>query len=52
MKLRIHYTIDGVEDHYDIESDSFRAIQDMNVIEMYKRGLNEKKNDCWSEEVK
>ena len=52
MKYRIHYTLGGYyEDSYILSGDTIKEIKKLNNAEMNKRGLDEHKNGCWSEEL-
>ena len=49
MKIRIHFTVGDYEDYIDIYGSSSSEIQDNADAEMKKRGLDQDKNNCWSE---
>jgi hypothetical protein len=51
MKFRVHFTVNGDKDFYDLEGDTVREIRDQNILEMKRRQLDFHKNDCWSEEL-
>ena len=51
MKLKIHYTIDDFEDFLILEGDNIEEIRDKLPEGMDKRGLDQFKNDMWSEEI-
>ncbi len=51
MKYEIHYTINGHEDCYVIESKTIKELFEINEREMKKRNLDMKKNNCWSREL-
>jgi hypothetical protein len=49
--LKIHYTIKGQDDYYVLTGDTIDDIINQNKLEMKRRNLNAKDNDCWSEEL-
>lgn len=51
MKFRIHYEIDGFQDCVDIEGEDIDDIKGKAKHETEKRGLDEVKNNLWSEEI-
>jgi hypothetical protein len=52
MKFRIHYETKDFQDWFIIDGESIEEIQGKVKQEMEKRGLDEKKNNLWSEEIK
>lgn len=51
MKIKMHYTVNDFKDSIVIFGETVEDIQAQVKIEMEKRGLDEVKNDCWSEEL-
>lgn len=51
MKLRIHFTREGVEDYYEVEADTLAGVRSRNEAEIARRGLNYIENSMWSERL-
>ena len=58
MKVKINYEINDQHDFYVLqhdfyvlEADTVDELLTLNRIEMEKRGLDEDKNNCWSENL-
>ena len=51
MTFEIHYTINGVDDYYVLSGETMDEILEQNNIEMEKRNLDFKRNNCWSRQV-
>lgn len=51
LTFRVHFTIDGYEDFFDIVSDDFTEIKSKADREIKKRGLNIFENNIWSEQI-
>lgn len=51
MKFKIHWSKDGIDDSLFIYGESIEECQEKTKSEMEKRGLNERLNNCWSEEI-
>jgi hypothetical protein len=49
MRLRIHYTVSGVEDSFDLEGEDEIELEGEVKKEILWRGLDLGKNDCWTE---
>ena len=50
MKFRIHFEIGEHQDHFDIEGETIEEVREIAKGETDKRGLDEVKNNLWSEE--
>ncbi len=48
MKVKINYTIDGIEDSFIVEGKDLIEIKDLVATEMLVRKLDNS-NNCWSE---
>jgi len=51
MKFRIHFEIGEYQDFIDIEGETFEEIKETAKTETDRRGLDELKNNLWSEEL-
>ncbi len=51
MQFRIHYTIGAVEDCLIIDEDTMDEVKSSVKSEMQQRGLDQDKNNMWSEQV-
>ena len=51
MKFKVHWSKDGLDDSLFIYGESIEECQEKTKSEMEKRGLNERLNNCWSEEI-
>ena len=51
MKFIIHYSVGDTNDSYVLEGDTIEIIQALANTEKIKRGMDEVKNNMWSEEV-
>jgi hypothetical protein len=52
IKYKIHFTVDGVEDSFIVEEATLVLIVIEAKAQSRIRGLEEKKNNMWSEEIK
>ena len=58
MKYKIHFThkgqnvVDDVDDFIIVEGETLVEIRDAANAELKKRGLDNDRNDAWSEEIK
>jgi len=51
MKFLIHWTIEDYEDYIIVEGDTIEEIRQFAKVETDRRGLDETKNNLWSEEI-
>jgi len=51
MKFKIHFEIGEYEDFFVVEGETIKEIQEITKQETDKRGLDEQKNNLWSEEI-
>jgi hypothetical protein len=51
MKFRIHFEIGEYQDYIDIEGETIEEIKEIAKSETDKRGLDEVKNNLWSEQL-
>ena len=49
MKIRVHYTVYGEEDSFEIEGDDITDLQEEVKEEIRWRGLDLERNDIWTE---
>lgn len=49
QQFRIHYTLQGVEDSFDVEADSVEQVREIAGLELHRRGAL--LADCWSEDL-
>jgi len=52
MKFKIHWTIGDWDDELVVEGDTIEECREQADIETNRRGLDSKKNNLWSEELK
>ena len=50
-KVKISYTIEGIQDSYILEGGDIKEIREKNLKEMEKRGLDVEMNDMYSKEL-
>lgn len=51
MKFKIHFTIEDFEDYLIVEGNTIKECREKTKIETDKRGLQEEKNNLWSEQI-
>jgi|GEM_PF-4302337 len=51
MTFKIHYTVGNTEDYIIVSGDSIEDIRRRVDIETSQRGLDQEKNNLWSEEI-
>lgn len=51
MKFKIHFTVGDYSDYFLVEGDSIEEVIAIAKKETDNRGLDEIKNDLWSEEL-
>ena len=51
MKYRIHFEIDGIQDHFDIDANTVEDIRTLADVERAKRQLEAIKNNIYSEKL-
>jgi len=52
MIMRIHFTAKEISDSYEIVGDTIKDIRTENIKEMKIRGLDDQKNEMWSERIR
>ena len=51
MKFKIYFTVGEYDDYLIVEGDSIEEIRDIASRETRARGLDEKRNNLWSEQL-
>jgi len=51
LKFRIHYTLEGTEDSFEVEEETIEEIKIAAKEQTDKRFLNEKEHNLWSEKI-
>ena len=51
MTLKIHFTVNGVEDYFIISGDTIQEVRSNAMEATEKRGLDQKENNLWSEKI-
>jgi len=51
MKFRIHFEIGEYQDFIDIEGETIEDVKEIAKTETERRGLDEQKNNLWSEKL-
>ena len=51
MIFKIHFTIDGQEDHFFIEGETMEVVTQLVDHELKKRSLHPETNNVWSRKI-